>query len=103
MDRGLGVTGMTGFGVDVDTLDRVARNELPAAAEALRAPIAIVTDHAPTARPVRVEAVTAMELVYGAFTEDIGRRQRKGCEHIDQTAEALVDIAAVYRRVDGQG
>jgi hypothetical protein len=95
--------GAEGFGVDVDTLGRVARTELPAVADALRAPISIFTDHAPTARPVQVGAVRAMELAYGAFTEDIGRRQRTGCERIDLTAEALYDIAAVYRRVDGQG
>ena len=92
-----------GFGADVDTLDRVAKTELPAAAQALRALVGIVTDHEPTRRPMQVGAVGAMERQYGAFTEAIGRRQRLGCDRIDQTAEALHDIAVVYRRADGQG
>ncbi len=89
-----------GFGADVDKLDRVAHTELPAAAHAL---IGIVTDHEPTQRPMRVDAVDAMERRYGAFTEAIGRRQRLGCDRVDQIAAALHDIAAVYRRADGQG
>lgn len=92
-----------GFSADADTLDRVARTELPSAAQALRALIGIVTDHEPTQRPMRVDAVSAMERQYGAFTEAIGRRQRLGCDRIDQTGEALHDIAVVYRRADGQG
>jgi hypothetical protein len=94
---------MDGFTTNVDTLDSVARNELPAVADALRAPIGIITDHTQSERPLPVDAVSAMEREYGRFTEAVGDRQRTGCDHIDQIAVALHDIAAVYRRVDGQG
>jgi len=81
----------------------VARTELPAVADALRAPIGTITDLERTERPLQVAAVGAMERAYGAFTDDIGTRQRTGCGHIDQIAMALHDIATVYRRADGQG
>lgn len=44
-----------------------------------------------------------MEIAYGAFTDDIGERQRTGCSHIDLVAKALHDIATLYRRADEQG
>jgi hypothetical protein len=94
---------MTGFTANVDTLDKVAVDELPKAAQALRASIAVLSDHAPTTRPAQVTAVNLMEREYAAFTQEIGDRQRLGCDTIDLIADALHDIAELYRRVDGQG
>ena len=94
---------MTGFTTDVATIDKVATHEIPAVADALRRPIGTITDHTPMRRPLPVDAVTAMEKAYGAFTEEIGQRQEQGCARIDETATALHDIATVYKRVDGQG
>lgn len=91
-----------GFATNVAELERYAAL-LPQVAEALRKPIATLTDHAATPRPIEVGAVSAMERTYGALTEDIAARQRVMCDRIDATAGALGEIAAVYRRVDGQG
>ena len=93
----------SGFSVQVDMLDKAARVRLPAVADALRVPVKKMTDHASTVRPMAVDAVSSMEREYGAFTQEIGDRQRKGGDLVDDTAEALLDIVAVYRRVDGQG
>jgi len=91
-----------GFTTNVEELARHAA-ALPAVATALRKPIATIAEHTPTPRPARVPAVTAMEREYSAFTDDIADRQRTACDRIDATAEALGEIAEVYRRVDGQG
>jgi hypothetical protein len=103
--RGLIHVGGTseGFSVQVDLLDEAARTTLPAVADTLRAPIKVMTDHRPTARPMTVDVVSSMEREYGAFTQEIGNRQRAGADIVDATADALRDIVAVYRRVDGQG
>lgn len=44
-----------------------------------------------------------VERQYSRFTEDIASRQRVLCDRITATGEALGEIAALYRRVDGQG
>ncbi|HEX2130372.1 MAG TPA: hypothetical protein VHH15_02350 [Actinophytocola sp.] len=91
-----------GFRTNVDELARHAA-ALPAVADALRKPVAVLAEHTATPRPVRVAAVSAMEREYGAFTDDLAERQRTACDRIEATAEALREIADVYRRVDGQG
>jgi hypothetical protein len=90
------------FVTNVAELDRFAA-QLPQVADALRRPVATLTEHTATPRPVAVAAVSVMERTYGALTEDIAARQRIMCDRITATAEALGEIAAVYRRVDGQG
>ena len=55
------------------------------------------------ASPGEVAAVSVVELEYGRFTEEIASHQRTACDNIDATAETLHEIAALYRRVDGQG
>jgi len=92
----------TAFVTNVGELERYAA-QLPQVAGALRRPVATLTEHTATARPMEVGAVSAMERAYGALTEDIAGRQRVMCDRIDATAEALGEIAALYRRVDGQG
>jgi hypothetical protein len=91
-----------GFRTNVAELERYA-TLLPQVADALRRPVATLTEHTATPRPIEVGAVSATERTYGALTEDIAARQRIMCDRIDATAESLGEIAAVYRRVDGQG
>jgi len=91
-----------GFVTNVAELEHYAA-ELPKVADGLRRPVATLTEHTPTPRPMEVAAVSGMERAYGALTEDVAARQRIMCDRIDATAEALGEIAAVYRRVDGQG
>ena len=91
-----------GFTTQVKELERHA-NALPAVADALRKPIAVLAEHTPTPRPLQVGAVTATEREYSTFTDELAKRQRTMCSRIEATAKALHDIVAVYRRVDGQG
>ncbi|MFL6126462.1 hypothetical protein [Actinophytocola sp.] len=91
-----------GFAVNVAELDRLAA-ALPAVADALRPPIAVLGEHTPTPRPRQIAAVSRLEKWYGTFTQEIAARQRVACDRIVDTAGALHDIAQVYRRVDGQG
>jgi hypothetical protein len=91
-----------GFAVNVTELDRLAA-ALPAVADALRPPIALLSEHTPTPRPRQVAAVSRLEKWYGTLTQEVANRQRTACERIVATAAALHDIAQVYRRVDGQG
>jgi hypothetical protein len=90
------------FAVSVAELERLAAL-LPGVADALRKPIAVLTEHTPTPRPRQVAAVSRVERAYGTFTEDVVARQRIACDRIAATADALREIAALYRRVDGQG
>jgi hypothetical protein len=46
--------------------------------------------------------VYAMEGWYARFTDNVGKRQRMGCDRIDATANALRDAVNLYRRADGQ-
>jgi hypothetical protein len=91
-----------GFATNVAELQRYA-DVLPRIADALRRPVATLTEHTATPRPMEVAAVSGVERTYGALTEDIAASQRTLCDRITATAEALGEIAAVYRRVDGQG
>jgi hypothetical protein len=91
-----------GFATQVSEIERHAR-ELPSVADRLRGPIAVLTEHTATPRPLQIEAVSAVERAYGTFTDELANRQRIASDRIVATAEALHDIAAVYRRVDGQG
>jgi hypothetical protein len=91
-----------GFKTNVAELETYAA-ALPQVADALRRPIAILTEHTPTPRPTEVGAVFDMECQYSLLTEDIAGRQRVMCDRITATAETLGEIAALYRRVDGQG
>lgn len=92
-----------GFAVDVTELDKIATEYLPRAAEALRAPIPVIMTRESINGGGNVAAVGAMEAEYSGFVSSIGNRQKLGCERIDATAQALREIVALYRRVDGQG
>jgi len=92
-----------GFAVDVDDLDKIAKEYLPQAADALRAPINVIMAREGINGPGNLPAVAAMDAEYSGFVSSIGNRQAKGCGRIDETAQALREIIALYRRVDGQG
>jgi hypothetical protein len=91
-----------GFAVDVNDLDTIANVYLPQAADSLRAPIRVITAHEGLEGPGTLSAMYPMEDEYAAFTQSIGNQQRVGCARIDATIEALREIVALYRRVDGQ-
>jgi hypothetical protein len=40
--------------------------------------------------------------LYEDFCESLAQRQIRACDIMDDTAETLREIVAVYRRVDGQ-
>jgi hypothetical protein len=69
------------FAVSVAQLERLAAL-LPGVADALRKPIAVLTEHTPTTRPRQVAAVSRVERAYGTFTEDVVARQRTACDRI---------------------
>lgn len=91
------------FAVDVGELDMIANTNLPQAADALRAPINMIMAREGINGVGNLAAVSAMEAEYSGFVSTIGKRQTQGCDRIDQTAQALREIVALYRRVDGQG
>lgn len=91
-----------GFKTNIAELEAYAA-ALPQVADALRKPIAILTEHTPTPRPLQVGAVYDMECQYSLLTDEVAERQRIMCDRITATAETLGEIAELYRRVDGQG
>jgi hypothetical protein len=92
-----------GFAVDVTELDMIANTNLPQAADALRAPINLIMAREGINGGGNLAAVSAMEAEYSGFVSSIGKRQAQGCGRIDETAQALRDIVALYRKVDGRG
>lgn len=92
-----------GFAVDVGELDQIANSTLPEVVDALRAPIKVITAREGIDGPRSLPALAAMEAEYAGFTGGIGYRQQVGCARIEATAQALREIVALYRRVDGQG
>lgn len=91
------------FAVELNALDEIANKFLPNAAAALREPVRVITAHEGLEGPGRLQAVYDMEGAYANLTDSIGNRQSFGCDRIDETAQALRDIIALYRRADGQG
>lgn len=92
-----------GFQTNVGELEKIANNWLPATAATLRTPMAVLGDHTPTPRPMNVPEVYDVEKAYSGLTQAIADRLENGAKLVDETAEALREIAALYRRVDGQG
>ena len=95
-------TPMPGFEVDLSELERIATQDLPSVANALRTTAGVVMTHEGLEGPGHFDAVYAMEGAYAHFTDSVGDRQRIGCERIDTTANALRDTVNLYRRADGQ-
>lgn len=96
---------MTGFSIDVDEADKACRQgdgSLPQAAAMLRAPITdLVSYEGWDGGLGRFDAVDRMQATYQNFCDVLGKRQARACEIMDDTAEALREIVALYRRVDG--
>ncbi|WP_132121098.1 hypothetical protein [Actinocrispum wychmicini] len=93
---------MDTFEVDLSALDKIAAQDLPAIATALRGIANVVTTHEGLEGPGHLDAVYAMEGAYAHFTDSVGNRQRIACDRIDATANALRDVVNLYRRADGQ-
>ncbi|HEU5469461.1 MAG TPA: hypothetical protein VFV67_02320 [Actinophytocola sp.] len=94
-----------GFTIDLDEAERGCRSydgSLPQAALMLREPVADLLDHAGWDGRGRFDAVDRMRSAYRLLSEELGDRQIRGCDVMEDTAEALREIIAVYRRVDGQ-
>jgi hypothetical protein len=99
----------TGFSIDVDQAEKACKlygGTLPQAVEGLRAPIAAVRSFESwnTSPDAAVGFVSFHEMmaVYEDFCETLAQRQIRACDIMDDSAEALREIVAVYRRVDGQ-
>jgi hypothetical protein len=99
---------MDGYSLDLDEAEKACKLEvgsLPQAARMLREPIAALLtyegwDNDPSL--YRFDAVDRMQATYENFCDVLGQRHIRGCDIIDDTAEALRDIVTLYRRVDGQ-
>jgi hypothetical protein len=87
-----------GFSVQVDELDKAADESLKPVADYLWE----------VAKQVKRSSVDGGGLAetfteaYAQYTDEVGDRQAEGCARIDDTADALRDIADLYRRADGQ-
>jgi hypothetical protein len=93
---------MDTFEVNLSELEKIATQDLPSIASALRATANVVMTHEGLEGPGHLDAVYAMEGAYAHFTDSIGNRQRIACDRIDATANALRDAVDLYRRADGQ-
>lgn len=93
---------MDKFRVHLPELEEIATQDLPAVANALRAPANVLVAHEGLEGPGQLQAVYAMEGAYAHFTDSVAARHRTGSDRIDATAEALRDIVELYRRADGQ-
>lgn len=94
-----------GFAIDLDEADKAARypgGSLPHAVELLRAPISGLTVHDEFVRPGMFDAADRLQVVFPGWCEALGHRLERACEVMDANAEALREIIALYRRVDGR-
>jgi hypothetical protein len=94
-----------GFTVDVDEADKAAKypgGSLARAVELLRDPISTLIVHEGFQGPGKFDATDRLEVTYRVWGEVIGQRLERACEVMDANAEALREIIAVYRRVDGR-
>jgi hypothetical protein len=99
----------TGFSVDLDQVEeacKLNRGSLPTAVGELRNPIAEIRTFESwnTTPEAAVGFVSFHEMMalYEDFCESLAQRQIRACDIMDDTAETLREIVAVYRRVDGQ-
>jgi hypothetical protein len=99
----------TGFSIHLDEAEKACKfvdGSLPKAAAGLREPIAVVRTFESwnTVPDAAVGFVSFHEMMvaYEDFCETLAQRQIRACNIMDDTAQALREIVAVYRRVDGQ-
>ena len=100
---------MTGFSVDLNEVEKACKvngGTLPKAVAGLREPIASVRafESWNTVPDAAVGFVSFHEMMgaYEDFCETLAQSQIQACDIMDDTAQALREIVAVYRRVDGQ-
>jgi hypothetical protein len=97
-----------GFTADLDEAEKACKLEvgsLPQAAAMLRGPIAdLLTFDSWNGAPQEHgwDAPYHLQLAWEGFRDALGQRHIRGCDIIDDNAEALRDIITLYRRVDGQ-
>jgi hypothetical protein len=94
-----------GFTADITEMDKAARypgGSLPHAIELLRDPVSTLIVHEGFEGSGRFDATDRLQVAYRAWGEVLGQRLERACEVMDANAEALRDIIALYRRVDGQ-
>jgi hypothetical protein len=91
-----------GFRVNVDELEKLAVEYLPGIATALRAPTEAIATQEDMKGPGSFPQFEDMRGAYENLCEGISQRQMTGSWIIDETANALREIATLYRRVDGQ-
>jgi hypothetical protein len=91
-----------GFTVNINDVEQAATKSLPAAANALRAPISDLVSLVDFEGPNVYSAADRATKAFGLYKESVGRRQMDIARVVDEAAEALMDIVTVYKRADGQ-
>lgn len=94
-----------GFTIDLDEAEKACRageGSLPQAAALLREPIVDLISYEGWNGIGSFDAVDRVQATYQALCEVFGERQMRACDVMDANAEALREIIALYRRVDGQ-
>ncbi|MEV4312839.1 hypothetical protein [Actinocrispum sp. NPDC049592] len=95
-----------GFAIDLAEADKAASDpegSLPTAVRMYRVPISSLAVYADFARPGKFDATDRLQAVYAGWSDVIAQRQARACDVMDANAQALRDIIALYRRVDGRG
>ncbi|MEV4318275.1 hypothetical protein [Actinocrispum sp. NPDC049592] len=93
---------MNEFAVELTELEKIATQNLPSVANALRGPATVLLTHEGLGGPGHYSAVDVVQNAYAHFTDTLGNRQRVGCDRVDATATALRAIVAAYWHADGQ-
>lgn len=95
-----------GFAIDLDEAEKAAKypgGSLAHAAEVLRAPlVGLIMSCHDFAKPGGSQAADRLQGVYPVWSHMIAQRMEHACEVLDANAEALRQIIALYRRVDGR-
>jgi hypothetical protein len=95
-----------GFTARLDEMECAAKEvtgSIPVAAALLRAPVADLREFNDLNGSGRFDPAYDVQTAYESYVEVLAERQARACDIMDDTAEALREIIALYRRVDGQG
>lgn len=95
------MAGSQSFEVDLEDIEHLAKADLPAMGQELRAVANTVRLNEGVGGSISSGDVQTMEAAYAHFCDMVGVRQLIGCARIDDTATALDKIVALYRRADG--
>lgn len=91
-----------GFSITLQDVAQAATQSLPAAVTELRKPVHDLVSHVDFGGTNVFSAADRAMNAFGLYKTTVGRRQMDIARVVDETAEALADIVAVYRRADGQ-